>query len=148
MSLARLPASALPEDRIRFWLGHANKSITDVYSKLKKDVTFRKKGAEQVGIELELSIEQIWGVTFLSFYSRFNRFSPLFTPTGDTHNLLSNRAASFSDWRFPKKSLHGAARRSRFAKFPMLKSEGISAGLTSDHSNGVEMGAFSRRRTE
>jgi hypothetical protein len=39
-------------------LGHANKSVTDVYSKLKDDVTFRKKVVEQVGIGFELSIEK------------------------------------------------------------------------------------------
>jgi len=38
-----------PEDLIRFWLGHANKSITDGYSLLKEDIEFRKKIAEQVG---------------------------------------------------------------------------------------------------
>ena len=43
-----------PEDLIRFWLGHANKSVTDDYSKLKEDVAFRKKVAEQVGIGFEL----------------------------------------------------------------------------------------------
>jgi integrase len=43
-----------PEDLIRFWLGHANKTVTDVYSKLKEDVVFRKKVAEQVGIGFEL----------------------------------------------------------------------------------------------
>ena len=43
-----------PEDLIRFWLGHANRSVTDVYSKLKEDVAFRKQVAEQVGIGFEL----------------------------------------------------------------------------------------------
>ena len=43
-----------PEDLIRFWLGHANKSVTDDYSKLKEDVEFRKKVAEQVGIGFEV----------------------------------------------------------------------------------------------
>jgi integrase len=43
-----------PEDLIRFWLGHANQSVTDDYSKLKEDVAFRKKVAEQVGIGFEL----------------------------------------------------------------------------------------------
>jgi len=43
-----------PEDLIRFWLGHANKTITDLYSKLREDVAFRKKVAEQVGIGFEL----------------------------------------------------------------------------------------------
>jgi hypothetical protein len=39
---------------VRYWLGHANQSVTDGYSKLKEDVTFRKKVAEQVGIGFEL----------------------------------------------------------------------------------------------
>jgi site-specific recombinase XerD len=47
-----------PEDLIRFWLGHANKSVTDDYSKLKEDVPFRKKVAEQVGIGFELPTEK------------------------------------------------------------------------------------------
>lgn len=47
-----------PEDLIRFWLGHANKSVTDVYSKLKEDVAFRKKVAEQVGIGFGLPAEK------------------------------------------------------------------------------------------
>jgi integrase len=47
-----------PEDLIRFWLGHANRSVTDVYSKLKEDVAFRKKVAEQVGIGFELPAEK------------------------------------------------------------------------------------------
>jgi integrase len=47
-----------PEDLIRFWLGHANKSVTDLYSKLKEDETFRKKVAEQVGIGFEPPTEK------------------------------------------------------------------------------------------
>jgi integrase len=47
-----------PEDLIRFWLGHANQSVTDMYSKLKDDVTFRKKVAEEVGIGFELPAEK------------------------------------------------------------------------------------------
>lgn len=43
-----------PEDLIRFWLGHANKSIADNYSLLKEDVEFRKKIAEQVGIGFQI----------------------------------------------------------------------------------------------
>ena len=45
---------AAPEDLIRFWLGHANKSVTDDYSKLKEDVAFRKKVVEEAGIGFEL----------------------------------------------------------------------------------------------
>lgn len=47
-----------PEDLIRFWVGHANKSVTDIYSKLKEDVAFRKRVAEQVGIGFELPIQK------------------------------------------------------------------------------------------
>jgi integrase len=43
-----------PEDLVRYWLGHANKSVTDGYSKLKEDVTFRKKVVEHVGIGFSL----------------------------------------------------------------------------------------------
>jgi integrase len=39
-----------PEDLIRFWLGHANKSVTDGYSKLSDDVEFRRECAEKVGL--------------------------------------------------------------------------------------------------
>jgi hypothetical protein len=42
---------------IRFWLGHANKCVTDDYSKLKEDVAFRKKVVEQVGIGFEVSAQ-------------------------------------------------------------------------------------------
>ncbi len=48
-----------PEDLIRVWLGHANRSITDAYSKFHEDVVFRKKVAEQVGIGFELSAEKL-----------------------------------------------------------------------------------------
>jgi integrase len=44
-----------PEDLIRFWLGHANRSITDIYSKVKDDAMFRKEVAERVGIGFEIS---------------------------------------------------------------------------------------------
>ena len=47
-----------PEDLIRFWLGHADRSITDTYCKLNEDVAFRKKIAEQVGIGFELPAEK------------------------------------------------------------------------------------------
>jgi integrase len=38
-----------PEDLIKFWLGHAEQSVTDGYSKLKDDLDFRKKVAEEIG---------------------------------------------------------------------------------------------------
>jgi integrase len=43
-----------PEDLIRFWLGHANQSVTDGYSKLSADVEFRKECTERVGLGFEI----------------------------------------------------------------------------------------------
>jgi hypothetical protein len=38
-----------PEDLLRFWIGHGDKTLTDRYAKLAEDVSFRKAIAEQVG---------------------------------------------------------------------------------------------------
>jgi integrase len=48
-----------PEDLIRFWLGHADKSVTDGYSKLKEDVAFRQLCAANVGLGFELPAENL-----------------------------------------------------------------------------------------
>jgi integrase len=40
----------VPEDLLRFWIGHADKSITDGYSKVKEDVEYRRVTAEQAGL--------------------------------------------------------------------------------------------------
>jgi integrase len=44
-----------PEDLIKLWLGHAEESITDSYSKLKDDLQYRQKEAERIGIGFEIS---------------------------------------------------------------------------------------------
>lgn len=44
----------VPEDLIRFWIGHADKTVTDGYSKVKEDVSFRIVCAENVGLGFEL----------------------------------------------------------------------------------------------
>jgi integrase len=44
----------VPEDLIRFWIGHADKTVTDGYSKVKEDVSFRTVCAENVGIGFNL----------------------------------------------------------------------------------------------
>jgi integrase len=46
-----------PEDLIQFWLGHAGKSMTDEYSHVGEDVTYRKMIAEQVGIGFEIPVQ-------------------------------------------------------------------------------------------
>jgi integrase len=47
-----------PEDLIRFWLGHADKSVTDGYSKLKDDLAFRQLCASNVGLGFALPTEK------------------------------------------------------------------------------------------
>jgi integrase len=37
-----------PEDLLRFWIGHSDKTVTDRYAKLCEDVAFRKAQAERV----------------------------------------------------------------------------------------------------
>jgi integrase len=39
-----------PEDLIRFWLGHARRSVTDGYSKLSDDQEYRREVAAKVGL--------------------------------------------------------------------------------------------------
>jgi hypothetical protein len=39
---------------LRFWIGHADKSVTDGYSKAKEDVEFRRFTAEQAGLGFDL----------------------------------------------------------------------------------------------
>jgi integrase len=43
-----------PEDLITYWTGHAEKTVTDGYSKLKQDVAFRKACAEEVGLGFKI----------------------------------------------------------------------------------------------
>jgi integrase len=43
-----------PEDLLRFWIGHGDKTITDHYAKLSEDHAFRKSVTEQVGIGFNL----------------------------------------------------------------------------------------------
>jgi integrase len=44
----------VPEDLLRFWIGHADKSVTDGYSKVKEDVEFRRFTAEQAGLGFDV----------------------------------------------------------------------------------------------
>jgi integrase len=43
-----------PEDLIKLWLGHAEQSVTDGYSKLADDVEFRKEVTEKLGTRFEI----------------------------------------------------------------------------------------------
>jgi integrase len=48
--LTHLRKQRVPEDLIRFWMGHADKTVTDGYSRLKDDREFRQQVAESAGI--------------------------------------------------------------------------------------------------
>jgi integrase len=52
--ITHLRKKGVPEDLIHFWLGHAGKSVTDHYSKLKDDLEFRKEVTVRVGLGFEL----------------------------------------------------------------------------------------------
>jgi hypothetical protein len=47
-----------PEDLISFWLGHSATSITDRYSKLKDDVSFRQEVSTKVGLGFALTVQK------------------------------------------------------------------------------------------
>lgn len=42
------------EDLIRFWLGHAGRSVTDDYSMIRDDIPYRKQEAERLGLGFEI----------------------------------------------------------------------------------------------
>jgi integrase len=52
--ITHLRKNGVPEDLINYWVGHAGKSVTDAYSKLKLDLEFRKQVAERVGLGFDL----------------------------------------------------------------------------------------------
>jgi len=52
--VTHLRKNRVPEDLVRFWIGHADKSVTDGYSKVKEDVSFRMVCAENAGLGFEL----------------------------------------------------------------------------------------------
>jgi integrase len=45
-----LRKNRVPEDLLRFWIGHADKTITDKYCKVQEDTAFRNEVAEKVGL--------------------------------------------------------------------------------------------------
>jgi integrase len=48
--VTHLRKQRVPEDLLRFWIGHEPENVTDEYSKLKEDVEFRRFTAEQAGL--------------------------------------------------------------------------------------------------
>jgi hypothetical protein len=56
--ITRLRERAVPEDLLRFWVGHAGQSISDRYSKLAENVELRKKwaGVEAAGLGFDIRL--------------------------------------------------------------------------------------------
>ena len=52
--VTHLRKNRVPEDLLRFWIGHAGKSVADGYSMVKSDVAFRQLCAANVGLGFEL----------------------------------------------------------------------------------------------
>ena len=55
--VTHLRKNRVPEDVLRFWIGHADKTVTDGYSKVKDDVPFRLLCATNVGLGFVLPAE-------------------------------------------------------------------------------------------
>lgn len=56
--VTHLRKNAAPEDVLRYWIGHAGKSVTDGYSMVKDDVVFRQMWAANMGLGFEISAHQ------------------------------------------------------------------------------------------
>jgi integrase len=52
--ITNLREAGVPEDILRFWIGHANRSVTDRYSKMKNRIPLRKEWAEKAGLCFDL----------------------------------------------------------------------------------------------
>jgi len=57
--VTHLRKNRVPEDLLRFWIGHADQSVTDHYSKVKEDVEFRNVCAENVGLGFEIPVAEL-----------------------------------------------------------------------------------------
>ena len=53
--LTWLRENQVPADIERYWLGHADRSVGDMYSMLKRNVVLRKQIAERIGIGFKLT---------------------------------------------------------------------------------------------
>jgi integrase len=61
--VTHLRKQGTPEDLLRFWIGHGDKTVTDRYARLKDDKEFRKEVAERVGIGFAIASWTIWTKT-------------------------------------------------------------------------------------
>jgi integrase len=52
--ITHLRTKGCPEDILRFWVGHADKSMTDRYSQMKLRVDLRRETAEKIGLGFDI----------------------------------------------------------------------------------------------
>jgi integrase len=52
-----------PEGLIQFWLGHAGKSITDGYDRVREDVEYRKEVAQSAGVGFSIPTRSVRSVS-------------------------------------------------------------------------------------
>ena len=56
--LTHIRKHAVPKDLERFWMGHDDEEIGDIYSKLKEDVEFRQDWTSRIGLGFEIPSEK------------------------------------------------------------------------------------------
>jgi integrase len=56
--VTHLRKNRVPEDLLRFWIGHAGKSVTDGYSMVKNDVAYRQMCAMNVSLGFEIPSQE------------------------------------------------------------------------------------------
>jgi integrase len=59
------------EDLIQYWVGHANKSVTDGYSKIKDNREYRRQVCEQVGLVFDLP--ELYEITQTAFQKQMSK---------------------------------------------------------------------------
>lgn len=58
-----LRRAQVPEDLIRFWLGHASRTVTDAYAQgLQHDTAWRRLWCERAGLGFELGYSRLQNV--------------------------------------------------------------------------------------
>ena len=56
--LTHIRKRGVPKDLERFWMGHDDEEIGDIYSKLKEDVEFRQSWTKRIGLGFKISSER------------------------------------------------------------------------------------------
>jgi integrase len=57
--VTHLRKNQVPEDLLRFWIGHADQSVTDNYSNVRQDVAFRQLCVQNVGLGFAIPAAEV-----------------------------------------------------------------------------------------